>query len=67
MKPKRKSIYKQFAFRVDAKKKKELMKEIDSVKDYLNSKLGREYQRLRKNDVIIDALERGLKLLRKRK
>jgi hypothetical protein len=66
MKSETKAFYDQFAFRVDKKKKKELMQEIGELTELLNSRLAPKFKRYRKNDVIIEALQLGFKSLRKK-
>jgi len=59
--------YPTFAFRVSKEDKLKITKLIDDVTDKLNSKLGEDDFRLRKNDVIVEALNIGLKKLKGRK
>jgi len=59
------SDYPQFAFRLSLDAKKVLAKLISETTDLTNSKLKSGEYMFRKNDIIIEALERGLKDIQK--
>lgn len=68
MRPKKKSkkAYPLFAFRTSEEKKAQLMALVSEVTESLNSKVKHDEYRYRKNDVIVHALEKGLKSIRSR-
>jgi hypothetical protein len=59
------SEYPQMAFRVSKEKKEELSALIENIQSALNRKRKNGDPFINKNDVTIDALEKGLRLLRK--
>ncbi len=69
MKPRKKvrpQDYPQLAFRVSAETKEKLMADVTELAARYNMELKEGDCRYRKNDIIIEALKRGLNLLRKR-
>ncbi|MCB9062527.1 MAG: hypothetical protein H6622_13475 [Halobacteriovoraceae bacterium] len=60
------SDYPQFAFRLSATAKEKLTEMINEVTDYCNKDLGPGEYMFRKNEIIIEALERGLKDIKKK-
>jgi hypothetical protein len=70
MRPKKKSSstkdYPLFAFRLSEEAKKRLMTQVNEVTNLLNSKVKEDEYRYRKNDIIVNALEKGLKSLKAR-
>ncbi len=60
------SEYPQFAFRVSKAKKKELSDLIETIQSSLNKRRSNDAPFVNKNDVIVEALELGLKALKKR-
>ncbi|MCK5883898.1 MAG: hypothetical protein KAG61_09430 [Bacteriovoracaceae bacterium] len=69
MKPKKKknkSDYPIMAFRVDEDSKSELMAEVDRLTNLYNDNVRDDEYLFRKNDIIIEALREGLKLLCKK-
>ncbi|MGZ3781531.1 MAG: hypothetical protein ACXVCY_12840 [Pseudobdellovibrionaceae bacterium] len=61
----RPSDYPIFAFRVSDEEKDNLNSEIEYVADLLNKRLSEDEKVWRKNDVIVEALKRGLAQLKK--
>jgi hypothetical protein len=59
------SEYPQMAFRVSKEKKEELSTLIENIQSALNRKRKKGDPFINKNDVFIDALEKGLRSLRK--
>lgn len=66
IKRKKPTDYPQFTFRLDAKTKDKLTREVEEVTQILNSKLTDDNYMLRKNDIVIEALNIGLATLKKR-
>lgn len=71
MRPKKKpapkvKTYPLFAFRTSLEDKKRLMAMIDEVTNLLNKKVKEDEYRFKKSDIIINALEKGLKTLKAR-
>lgn len=60
------SDYPQLAFRVTKANKERLNALIDQVQEELNQLRGDDDPFINKNDVIVEALEKGLKLMSKR-
>lgn len=58
------SDYPQFAFRVSKEKKTALLKSIEAIQDTRNKHREDGDAYINKNDIIIEALEAGLKLIR---
>lgn len=58
--------YPQMQFKVDQATKDDFTHRIDRLVDLYNSKKSPEELKTRKNDVIIDALKKGLKVLEKK-
>lgn len=63
-KGRRPSDYPQFAFRLSAEEKERLSKMIDEVTDLYNKQVSAGEYLYRKNDIIIEALEKGLKAMK---
>lgn len=60
------SDYPQIAFRLSSEEERELLyKQIDEIQEAYNEKRNESDKMIRRNDVIIEALEKGLKILRK--
>jgi hypothetical protein len=59
------SEYPQFAFRVRQDKKDELTRLVESIQTARNKRRKEGDPFINKNDVIIEALEKGLRLLKK--
>jgi hypothetical protein len=59
------SEYPQFSFRLTKQKKEELAALVEEVQTARNKRRGDDGAFVNKNDVIIEALEKGLKILRK--
>jgi hypothetical protein len=57
----------QFSFKLDPETKKELMQNVALVTEMLNNQIEPDRYRFRKNDIIIEALNRGLALIKKEK
>lgn len=57
----------QFAFKIEASIKEELMNNIQTVTDSFNKMIGPDDCRFRKNEIIIEALRIGLQQLGKEK
>lgn len=64
MKP---SNYAQFSFRIDEEEKKILNKRLDNLLEILQSNQKEDEYVMRKNDLILRALKRGLTLLENQK
>jgi hypothetical protein len=59
------SDYPIFAFRISEEEKGRLNDEIERVVDHLNKSLSEDDRIWRKNEVIVEALKRGLAILKK--
>jgi uncharacterized protein YsxB (DUF464 family) len=55
--------YPQFQFRISEEEKKLIQHQIEVVLKQLNSLIGPDHKKFKKNDVIIEAIKRGLKSL----
>ena len=66
MRPKKKpaKAYPLFSFRTSEENKARLMALVDEVTSLLNSKVKANEYRYRKNDIIVSALEKGLKSIK---
>ncbi len=64
-KGRRPSDYPQFAFRLTAETKERLSALVDEVTDIYNKSVSAGEYLYRKNDIIIEALEMGLKQMKK--
>ena len=58
------SDYPQFSFRITAELKERLSKMVDEVTDLYNKNVPDGEYLFRKNDIITEALEKGLKLMK---
>lgn len=63
-KGRRPSDYPQFAFRLSAEEKEHLSKLIEEVTTLYNKSVGPGEYLYRKNDIIVEALEKGLKAMK---
>lgn len=61
------SDYPIFAFRISATDKKRLTRIISEVHEIQNKRLPSEFKRLNRNDIVIKALEIGLKVLKSKR
>lgn len=59
--------YEIFSFRTTKDEKKALNAAIEEVVELYNDKLGDDDRKRRKNDVIMEAIERGLAIMRRNK
>lgn len=59
--------YEIFSFRTTKEQKDQLNKAIESVTDLYNRKKADDERMYRKNDIIMEALERGLELMKRAK
>lgn len=53
--------YPQFQFRISKEDKKRIQEKVDYVVKLFNSELNPKLKKFKKNDVIVEALKRGLK------
>jgi hypothetical protein len=63
-KVRRPSDYPQFAFRVSAEQKERLIQLVEEVTEMFNKNVSPGEYLYRKNDIIIEALEKGLKIMK---
>lgn len=59
--------YEIFSFRTTKEEKDALNAAIEEVVELYNNKLGDEDRKRRKNDVVMEAIERGLAIMRRNK
>lgn len=66
MEPKKRKTpadFPQFQFRISEEDKEEIQTRLDKLVKKMNSKLNKDHKSFRKNEIIIEALRRGLSLL----
>lgn len=66
MEPKKRKTsadFPQFQFRITETDKDEIQSRVDTLVKIINSKLSNDHRPFRKNEIIIEALKRGLSLL----